>query len=222
LRDPGVRDRTRAELAGPPMPSFPLNFEIATVYAVGDPALSPWVGRSVGELVAERGGDPLGTFLDLCLEDNPKTTFFAAPPSQRGGRMVTEALVRNPLAMAGSSDGGAHLASFVGVDYTTRPHRMGAGSVLALRGRTADHVHPGCGPWLLRPWRGANRGVGRSGGGRSRAAQGGSHALGGGHARRVRTLCRRYAGISGGDRQRGRDSGRRQAHGRQARPLIRT
>jgi N-acyl-D-aspartate/D-glutamate deacylase len=34
--------------------------------------------------------------------------------------MVTEALVRNPLAMAGSSDGGAHLASFVGADYTTR------------------------------------------------------------------------------------------------------
>jgi N-acyl-D-aspartate/D-glutamate deacylase len=58
--------------------------------------------------------------LDLCLEDDLKTTFFVTPLSQRGGRMVTEALVRNPLAMAGSSDGGAHLASFVGADYTTR------------------------------------------------------------------------------------------------------
>jgi N-acyl-D-aspartate/D-glutamate deacylase len=120
LRDPGVRDRMRAELEGPPMPSFPLNFDITTVYAVGDPDLSDRVGRSVGELVAERGGDPLGSFLDLCLEDNLKTTFFVTPLSQRGGRMVTEALVRNPLAMAGSSDGGAHLASFVGADYTTR------------------------------------------------------------------------------------------------------
>jgi N-acyl-D-aspartate/D-glutamate deacylase len=34
--------------------------------------------------------------------------------------VVTEALIDHPLAMAGSSDGGAHLASFVGADYTTR------------------------------------------------------------------------------------------------------
>jgi len=120
LRDAGVRARMRAELEGPPMPSFPLNFDITTVYAVGDPALSAWVGRSVAELVAERGEDPLDSFLDLCLEDELKTTFFVTPLAQRGGRMVTEALVRNPLAMAGSSDGGAHLASFVGADYTTR------------------------------------------------------------------------------------------------------
>jgi N-acyl-D-aspartate/D-glutamate deacylase len=120
LRDAGVRARMRKELEGPPMPSFPLNFAITTVYAVGDPAFSAWVGRSVAELVAERGGDPLDGFLDLCLEDGLKTTFFVTPLAQRGGRMVTEALVRNPLAMAGSSDGGAHLASFVGADYTTR------------------------------------------------------------------------------------------------------
>ncbi len=120
LREPVVRQRMREELAGPPMPSFPLNFDITSVYAVDDPALSPWVGRSVAELVQARGGDPLDAFLDMCLEDNLKTTFFVTPLSERGGRMVTEALVRNPLAMAGSSDGGAHLASFVGADYTTR------------------------------------------------------------------------------------------------------
>jgi N-acyl-D-aspartate/D-glutamate deacylase len=120
LRDPLVRERMRAELVGPPQPSFPLNFEITTVYAVDDPSFSGWVGRSVAELVAEQGGDPLDAFLDLCLEDNLKTTFFVTPLADRGGRMVTEALAQNPLAMAGSSDGGAHLASFVGADYTTR------------------------------------------------------------------------------------------------------
>jgi N-acyl-D-amino-acid deacylase len=70
--------------------------------------------------VIERGGEPLDAFLDLCLEDHLRTTFFVTPLSERGGRVVTEALVRNPLAMAGSSDAGAHLASFVGADYTTR------------------------------------------------------------------------------------------------------
>ena len=119
LRDPSVRQRMREELAGPPMPSFPLNFDITTVYAVDDPALV--VRGSFGRRSrarARRG--PVGRFLDLCLEDNLRTTFFVTPLSERGGRMVTEALVRNPLAMAGSSDGGAHLASFVGADYTTR------------------------------------------------------------------------------------------------------
>ena len=33
---------------------------------------------------------------------------------------VVETGVRDPLVMAGSSDGGAHLASFNGADYTTR------------------------------------------------------------------------------------------------------
>jgi N-acyl-D-amino-acid deacylase len=120
LRDPAVRARIRRDLVGPPVPSFPFNFAVTTVYAVESQVHSHWVGRTVTELVEERGGDPLDAFLDLCLEDSLRTTFFVTPLSERGGRVVTEALVRNPLAMAGSSDAGAHLASFVGADYTTR------------------------------------------------------------------------------------------------------
>jgi N-acyl-D-aspartate/D-glutamate deacylase len=120
LRDPAVRDRMRAELIGPPAPSFPLAFGITTVYEVHKTEHAAWVGRTVEELVAERGGDSLDAFLDLCLDDDLKTQFFVQPLLERGGRVVTEALVRHPLAMAGSSDGGAHLASFVGADYTTR------------------------------------------------------------------------------------------------------
>jgi N-acyl-D-aspartate/D-glutamate deacylase len=124
MRDPAVRARMRAEVDGPPSPSFPLNFAITTVDAVHDPAHAAWVGRTVAELVAEivdeRGGDPFDAFLDLCLADDLQTQFFVTPLIERGGRIVSEALVTHPLAMAGSSDGGAHLASFVGADYTTR------------------------------------------------------------------------------------------------------
>ena len=120
LRDPAVRDRMRTELVGPPAPSFPLQYDLTTVYAVHRPEHAHWVGRTVADLAAERGGDPLDAFLDLALEDDLATTFFVTPLMERGGRVVTEALVTNPLAMAGSSDGGAHLASFVGADYTTR------------------------------------------------------------------------------------------------------
>jgi N-acyl-D-aspartate/D-glutamate deacylase len=120
LRDRVIRERMRAELTGPPTPSFPLNFAIITVDAVHDPAYEAWVGRTLADLLAESGGDPFDAFLDLCLEDDLQTQFFVTPLIERGGRVVTEALVAHPLAMAGSSDGGAHLASFVGADYTTR------------------------------------------------------------------------------------------------------
>ena len=120
LRDPAVRARMRAEVEGPPSPSFPLNLAITTVDAVHDPAHADWVGRSVDALVAEWGGEPFDAFLDLCLADDLQTQFFVTPLIERGGRAVSEALVTHPLAMAGSSDGGAHLASFVGADYTTR------------------------------------------------------------------------------------------------------
>jgi N-acyl-D-aspartate/D-glutamate deacylase len=120
LRDSSVRARMRAEVVGPPSPSFPLNFGITTVDSVHRAEHAAWVGRTVEDLVAERGGDPFDAFLDLCLADDLRTQFFVTPLIERGGRVVTEALVSHPLAMAGSSDGGAHLASFVGADYTTR------------------------------------------------------------------------------------------------------
>jgi N-acyl-D-aspartate/D-glutamate deacylase len=44
---------------------------------------------------------------------------LAAPPSPKR-QAVVEALVTSPVVMAGSSDGGAHLLSFCGADFTTR------------------------------------------------------------------------------------------------------
>jgi N-acyl-D-aspartate/D-glutamate deacylase len=120
LRDPAVRARIRADLIDPGPRSFPLVYDLVTVDAVHRPELADRAGRNLGELLAERGGDQLDAFLDLCLEDDLRTVFFLTPLSARGGRAVTEALVRHPLVTAGSSDGGAHLASFVGADYTTR------------------------------------------------------------------------------------------------------
>jgi N-acyl-D-aspartate/D-glutamate deacylase len=44
---------------------------------------------------------------------------LAAPPSPKR-QAVVEALITAPVVMAGSSDGGAHLLSFCGADFTTR------------------------------------------------------------------------------------------------------
>jgi N-acyl-D-aspartate/D-glutamate deacylase len=120
LRDPAVRDQIRHDLVDPGPRSFPLVYDLITVDSVHRPELADRKGRNLGEMIRERGGDELDAFLDICLEDDLRTIFFLTPLSARGGRAVTEALVRHPLVTAGSSDGGAHLASFVGADYTTR------------------------------------------------------------------------------------------------------
>jgi len=50
---------------------------------------------------------------------------------------VIEALIRSPLVMPGSSDGGAHLLSFCGADYTTRLLSEWVGDVLTIEDAVA-------------------------------------------------------------------------------------
>jgi N-acyl-D-aspartate/D-glutamate deacylase len=80
------------------------------------------VGRSVGEIAAERGASTLDTFLDLALDDSLETSFRSRMPeaARRFIAHVVRSGVVDPIVMSGSSDGGAHLASFTGADYTTR------------------------------------------------------------------------------------------------------
>ena len=120
LRDLALRDRMRAELASPGERAFMFVWEVVNVEAVETPANEKWVGRSVTDVAAEMGVDPLDAFLDLSLEEGLRTQFvLEAPPDPRTDE-VTEQLIRSPEIMPGSSDGGAHLLSFCGADYTTR------------------------------------------------------------------------------------------------------
>ena len=66
--------------------------------------------------------DRLNTFLDICLEEDLETNWRTRTNevAEQFIHHVVEAGIRNPLVMPGSSDGGAHLASFTGADYTTR------------------------------------------------------------------------------------------------------
>ncbi len=119
LRDPTVRAQMRAELADPTGRAFVFIWQICVVEAVRDAANAAWVGRSVAELAEERGADLLDTFLDMALAEDLQTQFLVEAPGEVFEDMITT-LVRDPLVMAGSSDAGAHLLSFVGADYTTR------------------------------------------------------------------------------------------------------
>jgi N-acyl-D-aspartate/D-glutamate deacylase len=79
-----------------------------------------YLDRSVSEIAELWGTDPLDAFLDLSLAEDLATQFVLAAPPNATRRAATETIVADPLVMAGSSDGGAHLLSFCGADFTTR------------------------------------------------------------------------------------------------------
>ncbi|HYC21984.1 MAG TPA: amidohydrolase family protein [Candidatus Bathyarchaeia archaeon] len=120
LRDRGVRDRMRRELADPTGRAFAFVWEVFVVEAVRNPAHARHVGKSVAELAAAEGKDPLDFFLDLSLAEDLETQFVLEAPPSDYLRQLVASQIQDPIVMAGSSDGGAHLLSFVGADYTTR------------------------------------------------------------------------------------------------------
>lgn len=122
LRDPAVRDRMRHDIATIAR-TAPVSLENLEVEHVKDPANQALVGKTVEELMAQgHAGDALDVFLDVSLREDLNVGWTARMAREAGvfiQHVVTNS-IKEPLVMSGSSDGGAHLASFVGADYTTK------------------------------------------------------------------------------------------------------
>jgi N-acyl-D-aspartate/D-glutamate deacylase len=120
LGDPGVRATLRAELADRSLGSLAFSWdEIQVVWTATD-SLRAAQGRDVAALAAERGTDPMSAMLDLACADELRTNFAIRRRTSADERAVIDQLVSHPLLLPGSSDGGAHLLTFCGADYTTR------------------------------------------------------------------------------------------------------
>ncbi|HEX4491738.1 MAG TPA: amidohydrolase family protein [Acidimicrobiia bacterium] len=120
LKDPALRDRMRAEIADPRGRSFVFVWQALRVESVVDAEHERYLDMSVSEIAEQWNADPLDAFLDLSLAENLATQFVLAAPHNATRKSATEQIVAEPLVMAGSSDGGAHLLSFCGADFTTR------------------------------------------------------------------------------------------------------
>jgi N-acyl-D-aspartate/D-glutamate deacylase len=122
LADPAYRAKMQAEWDDETTRAVSFDLAELEVEAVRDAANAGWIGRSVGELGAERGTGKLDTFLDLALAEDLQTSFRTrtSDVAKRFIHHVVSTGVVDPIVMAGSSDGGAHLASFSGADYSTR------------------------------------------------------------------------------------------------------
>jgi N-acyl-D-aspartate/D-glutamate deacylase len=120
LADPVHRQVLRAEFADPTLRQLVFGWTDLLVASVRDATNAAWVGRTVASIAAERGTEGLDTFLDLALAEDLETVFVIDRPVTQEDRDVIKFLLQHPLTMAGSSDGGAHVNTFCGADYTTR------------------------------------------------------------------------------------------------------
>jgi len=122
LADPAWRARLQAEWDDDAARAVAFDLGDLEIEAVRDRANAGWVGRSMAEIGAERGTGKLDTFLDLALAEDLQTSFRTrmSDVAKQFIRHLVQAGLSEPIVMAGSSDGGAHLASFTGADYSTR------------------------------------------------------------------------------------------------------
>jgi N-acyl-D-aspartate/D-glutamate deacylase len=92
-------------------------------YVIGDtfsPANAGLEQRSVADIAAERGTEPFDTLLDVVLADELRTVLWPRPFDGDEASWVQRAKAwRDPRAMVGGSDAGAHLDRMCGANYPT-------------------------------------------------------------------------------------------------------
>jgi N-acyl-D-aspartate/D-glutamate deacylase len=120
LGDPEVRTRLRAEFDRADLRQIAFGWSELLVASTRDEANAALAGRSIASIADERRADPLDAFCDLSLSEDLETVFVIDRPVTQEDRDVIRYLLAHPLTMPGSSDGGAHVNTFCGADYTTR------------------------------------------------------------------------------------------------------
>lgn len=114
-RDPKFRQELRANMDNGSI--FSGQFPSTRIQSVQNPALKNYVGKTVGEIAAERETDAFDTFFDLALEDNLRMRFVGSAANNDWERIPE--LITDPRTMIGLSDGGAHCDMLCEAGYAT-------------------------------------------------------------------------------------------------------
>jgi len=89
-----------------------------SVEKAASPATAPLEGRLLVDLAAERGVEPSEVMFDVAIEDELQTFFRITGPVDVDESPL-ERILKSPATLVGISDGGAHLQTFAGGDYTS-------------------------------------------------------------------------------------------------------
>lgn len=115
MRDRSFRAAFKEALKRPLI--FTSRWEAMTVLEAGTAAMAAYVGRNVADIAAERGADPIDTFLDIAIEDELKMQFNYELFNSDESRIPE--LITDSRTLIGLSDGGAHVDSICDAGYAT-------------------------------------------------------------------------------------------------------
>ena len=117
FKDPETRDKLRADLATERRTAFHKRWDLVWIDGTVKTENARFVGKSVAEMAAMVGKDPLDAFLDLSLEEELGTTFRSA--NTGSDRVVMGQILQHPHVIMGISDAGAHVRSSAHFGYGT-------------------------------------------------------------------------------------------------------
>ena len=111
FQDPATRARLAAETDSSPMP-LALEFSLAKTRLSGATgAAAADLGRTLGEIAAERHIHPAEALMDISLAENLGARFTATDLAHDDEAKIAPSL-RHPQVQIGAGDGGAHVARF--------------------------------------------------------------------------------------------------------------
>jgi N-acyl-D-aspartate/D-glutamate deacylase len=121
LRDPAGRRRL-FELAEQPSDASHLaNWRDRIILETFTAETKRYQGRLVADIAREEGKTPFDALLDIVCADELRTTFsFNRPEPSEADWEVKLEIMRDPRAIIGASDAGAHLDFSASYDYPTR------------------------------------------------------------------------------------------------------
>jgi N-acyl-D-aspartate/D-glutamate deacylase len=117
FKDPETRRKLRADLADPRPTNFHRRWDILRVEKAAKPENQKYNGKTVADMAAMRGQDPLDAFLDLSLEEDLGTVFWNA--NNGGDPEAMAEILRSPYVLVGTSDAGAHVQFGADFGYGT-------------------------------------------------------------------------------------------------------
>jgi N-acyl-D-amino-acid deacylase len=117
LSDPSFRETFRRETVGRPDSPSRHRWPSVVLEQASRPENRAHVGRTLGEIAADRGTDPATTLLDLALEDHLDARFSMLLLNFDEERVGE--LLRAPEALIALSDAGAHVGVLCDAGYTT-------------------------------------------------------------------------------------------------------
>lgn len=90
----------------------------ASVEKAGSAVTAPLEGRLLVDIAEERGVSPAEVMFDVAIADKLETFFRITGPVDVDETRL-ERILKSPATLVGISDGGAHLQTFAGGDYTS-------------------------------------------------------------------------------------------------------